>query len=448
MNIAIIGGGKLGIKVCEALVGGDYSITIVDTNDALLDRLSQQFDVMTVNEDARDINVLKEIGINKFQYVLVATGRDETNLVIGGFAKKLGCHRVIVRVRDPEYMKHFEFIRTSMGIDYIVNPDFAITMEIYKYLSEKYTLNNGVFTSGRIALIEFKAKRKKELIGLKMPEVRRLMPDMLIAAISRNGKVIIPHGNDEIREDDAVYVVGEKNEIMELNKKVHVKGKYTDLQKVMIIGGGKTGYYLAQRLADFGASVKLVEQSKERCQYLSTRIPNVMILHGDGTDMDMLEEENIDEMDAFVTATGYDEQNLLLALTAKQKGIEDVISKISRESYSGLIEEMGVDMVLNPLYITAAYIFSIIQGEKRVISSMLVQGQAEIIEVVATPGMKMVGDTLQNLNLPKGVLIASIYRQGEVIIPDGNARIKDGDRVIMFSLLSDIADLEKLMKIR
>lgn len=448
MNIAIIGGGKLGIKVCEALVGGDYSITIVDTNDALLDRLSQQFDVMTVNEDARDINVLKEIGISKFQYVLVATGRDETNLVIGGFAKKLGCHRVIVRVRDPEYMKHFEFIRTSMGIDYIVNPDFAITMEIYKYLSEKYTLNNGVFTSGRIALIEFKAKRKKELIGLKMPEVRRLMPDMLIAAISRNGKVIIPHGNDEIREDDAVYVVGEKSEIMELNKKVHVKGKYTDLQKVMIIGGGKTGYYLAQRLADFGASVKLVEQSKERCQYLSTRIPNVMILHGDGTDMDMLEEENIDEMDAFVTATGYDEQNLLLALTAKQKGIEDVISKISRESYSGLIEEMGVDMVLNPLDITAAYIFSIIQGEKRVISSMLVQGQAEIIEVVATPGMKMVGDTLQNLNLPKGVLIASIYRQGEVIIPDGNARIKDGDRVIMFSLLSDIADLEKLMKIR
>ena len=448
MNIAIIGGGKLGIKVCEALVGGDYSITIVDTNDALLDRLSQQFDVMTVNEDARDINVLKEIGISKFQYVLVATGRDETNLVIGGFAKKLGCHRVIVRVRDPEYMKHFEFIRTSMGIDYIVNPDFAITMEIYKYLSEKYTLNNGVFTSGRIALIEFKARRKKELIGLKMPEVRRLMPDMLIAAISRNGKVIIPHGNDEIREDDAVYVVGEKSEIMELNKKVHVKGKYTDLQKVMIIGGGKTGYYLAQRLADFGASVKLVEQSKERCQYLSTRIPNVMILHGDGTDMDMLEEENIDEMDAFVTATGYDEQNLLLALTAKQKGIEDVISKISRESYSGLIEEMGVDMVLNPLDITAAYIFSIIQGEKRVISSMLVQGQAEIIEVVATPGMKMVGDTLQNLNLPKGVLIASIYRQGEVIIPDGNARIKDGDRVIMFSLLSDIADLEKLMKIR
>ena len=448
MNIAIIGVGKLGVKVCEALVGGDYSITLVDTNDSLLDRLSQQFDVMTVNEDARDINVLKEIGINKFQYVLVATGKDENNLVIGSFAKKLGCHRVIVRVRDPEYMKHFEFIRTSMCIDYIVNPDFAITMEIYKYLSEKYTLNNGVFTSGRIALIEFKAKRKKELIGLKMPEVRRLMPDMLIAAISRNGKVIIPHGDDEIREDDAVYVVGEKNEIMELNKKVHVKGKYTDLQKVMIIGGGKTGYYLAQRLADFGASVKLVEQSKERCQYLSTRIPNVMILHGDGTDMDMLEEENIDEMDAFVTATGYDEQNLLLALTAKQKGIEDVISKISRESYSGLIEEMGVDMVLNPLDITSAYIFSIIQGEKRVISSMLVQGQAEIIEVVATPGMRMVGDTLKNLKLPKGVLVASIYRQGEVIIPNGDAKIKNGDRVIIFSLLSDIADLEKLMKSR
>ena len=216
----------------------------------------------------------------------------------------------------------------------------------------------------------------------------------------------------------------------------------------MIIGGGKTGFYLAEKLAEFGASVKLVERSKERCQYLSTRIHNVMVLCGDGTDINMLEEENLDEMDAFVTATGFDEQNLLLALTAKQRGIEDVISKVSRESYLSMIEHMGVDMVLNPLDITAGEIFNIIQGGQRVISSMFVQGQAEIIEVIADSGMMMVNGNLTELDLPSGLLIAAIYRGGAVIIPDGKTIIQKGDRVLIFSLLSDISDLDKLLKMK
>jgi trk system potassium uptake protein TrkA len=445
MNIAIIGVGKLGTKVCESLVGGDYSITLVDVNAELLDRLSQQFDVLTINEDARDIGVLRTIGIDTCDYVLVSTGSDETNMVIGQFVKLLGARKVIARVRDPEYMRNFDFIRTAFDIDFLVNPDFAITSEIFKYLSEKYTLSNGIFTTGSISLIEFKASMKKELIGLKMPEVKKVLPSMLVTAISRNGKVIIPHGQDEIKEGDSLYVVGEKSEITKLNKEVHVKGKYTDLKNVMIIGGGKTGYYLAEKLADFGAQVKLVERSKARCQYLSTRISNVMILCGDGTDIGMLEEENLDDMDAFVTATGFDEQNLLLALTAKQRGIPDVISKVSRENYLSLIEHMGVDIILNPLDITAVQIFNIIQGGQRVVSSLLVQGQAEIIEVIAESGMMMTTGTLNDLDLPSGLLVAAIYRGGEVIIPNGGTRIKENDRVLIFSLLRDIADLDKLM---
>ena len=449
MNIAIIGVGKLGVKVCEALLGGDYEITLVDTNSALLEKLSQQFDVMTINEDARDISVLRSLDIHRYEYVLVATGRDESNLIISQFAKQLGCRFVIARVRDPEYMKHFEFIRQGLEVDFLVNPDFAITQEIYKYLVEKYTLESGVFVAGGLAMTEFAASRRPELIGCKLPEVKEKMPNKLLAAISRGGRLIIPHGDDEIMQGDNLYVIGEKDSILDLNKNVHVKGKYTDIQKVMIIGGGKTGYYLADKLADFGASVKLVERSKSRCQYLSTRIPNVMVLCGDGTDMEMLEEENLDEMDAFVTATGYDEQNLLLALAAKERGIEDVISKVSRESYLNMIENMGVDMVLNPLDITAGNIFSIIQGEKRVITSMLLQGQAELVEVVATKGMAMLEAPLKNLNLPASLLIAGIYRKGqEVIIPDGNTHIQEDDRVIIVSLLTDIKALEKLLKIK
>ena len=448
MNIAIVGVGKLGVKICEGLAEGDHSITLVDINENLLDRLSQQFDVMTIPEDGRNISVLEDMDIGSFDYVIAASGSDETNMIVGRFAKEMGAAYVIARVREPEYMKHFGFISKSMGIDYLVNPDFAITMEIYKYLVDKYSLEGGMFTSGRIALIQFDANRKPELVGKSMPEVRAMMPNMLVAAISRSGKVIIPHGGDSIQEEDSVYIVGEKDEIEELNKKVHDRKKHHDVQKVMIIGGGKTGYYLAQKLADYGVAVKLVEQNKERCQYLSTRVKNVMIINGDGTDINLLEEENLDDMDAFVTATGLDEQNLLLAVTAKQRGIEDVISKVSREDYLSLIQNMGVDMVLNPQDISAAGIFSIVQGEKRVISSTLVQGQAEILEVVASKGMAMLNKRLADLDLPSGMLITAVYRNGSVIIPDGNLKLQENDRIIFFSLLTDIPELEKLLKKR
>lgn len=446
MNIAIVGAGKLGLKVAAALSGGDYAITIIDKDEDILQKLSQQLDVMTVNADARDISVLKKLNIKTFNYLLAVTDNDETNIVIASFAKTLGCRRVIARVREPEHMNQLGFIKETMKIDSIINPDLAITVEIYKYLAEKYTLSNGIFTSGKIALIEFPSKKYPKLVGLSIPDVRSVLPDMLVVAISRNGKVIIPHGGDQICQNDYLYLIGEKEKIINLNKRVHEKGKYTNLHKVMIIGGGKTGFYLAEKLSEFGAAVKLVEKSKSRCHYLSTHLNNVMVLHSDGTDISLLEEENLEEMDAFVTATGYDEENLLLALTAKQHGVEDVISKVSHESYKDLIEKMGVDMVLNPLDITASNVLRFIQGSKKVISSLLIQGQAEIMEIVAHSHMKLIDVPFCQLDLPDGVLIAAIHRGQQVIIPDGNTRIKWNDRVIILNLLSEIGDIEKLLK--
>lgn len=446
MNVAIVGAGKLGFRIAASLLSGDYAITIIDKDEDVLNKLSQQLDVMTINADARDLSVLKNLNMKTFNYLLAATGDDESNIVISSFAKKLGCRRVIARVRDPEYMNHFGFIKESMGIDSIVNPDLAITVEIYKYLVEKYTLSNGIFTSGKISLIEFSSKKYPRLIGLTIPEVRNLLPDMLLAAISRNGKVIVPHGGDMIKTGDYLYMIGPKEPIVNLHKKVHERGKYTNLQKVMIVGGGKTGFYLAEKLSEFGATVKLIEKNLDRCRYLSTHLKNVMVLHSDGTDLDLLNEENISEMDAFVTATGYDEENLLLALTAKQHGIDDVISKVSHENYRELITRMGVDMVLNPLNITASDILRFIQGDKRIISSMLIQGQAELMEIVAHSHMSILNVPLSKLNLPDGILIAAIHRGQEVIIPTGNTEIKWNDRVIILSLLSELDDIEKLLK--
>ena len=444
MRIAIVGAGKLGLKVINALVGGDHAITVFDVNEAVLNKIGQQYDVMTVAGNAKQISLLKDRAIGNFDFLIACTDSDEQNIVIASFAKKLGCSKVIARVRDPEHMNQMDFIMETMNIDHIVNPDLSITKEIYKYLVEKYTLTNGIFSSGKVSLVQFKVQKYRKLVGLSMVEVSKVLPNMLVVAISRNGKIIIPHGKTVIDEHDTLYLIGEKSEIVELHKKVHEKGKYTNLQKVMIIGGGKTGYYLAGKLAEFGIAVKIIEKSKERCYYLSTHLDDVMVLHGDATDTSLLEEENLDEMDAFVAATGFDEENLLLALIAKQRGVEDVISKVSHQSYKDLIEKMGIDMALNPLDIVASTILRYVQGSKKVIASLLIQGQAEIMEIIASNDMKLANVPLKDVALPDGVLIAAIHRGQQVIIPNGDTRILADDKVTIFCLLTDIGELEKL----
>ena len=447
MKIAIVGAGKLGGKVAEALLSGDHSVTMIDKDETALQGLSTQMDVMTIAANAKEVSVLKELHIASYDFLLTATDRDEKNIVIASFAKKLGCPRVIARIRDPEHMNQSDFIKETMSIDHIINPDLNLTLQIYRYLAEKYTLKNGIYSIGKAALLEFAAAKMPKLIGLTPGQVREAMPEMMIVAISRNGKVIVPKADMLVDREDILYAVGEREAMMSINRKIKVKGRWTNLQKVMIIGGGKTGLYLAQHLAEFGASVKIIEKDKERCYYLSEHLEGVMILHGDGTDINLLEEENLNEMDAFVTATGFDEDNLILALMAKSHGVEDVIAKVSRKIYSDMIASLGVDMVLNPLDIAVSHILRIIQGSKRVLSSELIQGQAEIMEIVAADHMKMTEYPLKEIKFPPGVIVAAIHRGTELIIPSGDTIIEKNDRVTILCLLSELTELEKLLRI-
>ena len=446
MKIVILGAGKLGVRLVEALVDGDYDVTLVDNDDEKLNRLAQMYDVMTVEGDARTVELLREVGVQDADFLLSSTTSDDTNILAASFAKVLGCKYVAARVREPEHMNQLEFIREHYNIDMIVNPDLLITGEIYRYLIDKYTLSNGIYTFDKIALIEFEAQKIPELIGKNLIEFRSYMPDFLIIGLSKNGKIVIPHGQDVIESRDLIYLIGEKDAVFRLSKRVHSKFRHADARKVMIIGGGKTGYYLARRLAEYGSKVKIVEQDRKRCHYLTNKLRNVMVLNGDGANIQLLEDEDLNDMDAFVTCTGYDEENLLLALTAKNHGIEDVISKVSHESYKELISKLGIDIVLNPLDISASTLLRAIRGSKRVLSSVLLQGQAEIMEIYASDRMNMLNIPLRHLDLPDYVIIASIRRGTETIIPDGNTTIQDGDRVIIVCLVSNIGYIEKLTR--
>lgn len=446
MKIAIAGAGKLGLRLTEHLMSGDHSVTIIDKDEPLIRRLNSNLDVMTVLGNAKEISLLNEIGIQDYDYFIATTDRDEKNIVISSIAKKLGVGKVVARLRDPEHMAQRDFIAQEFGIDYVTNPDLAIAQEINKYLVEKYTLSNGILYVGRVSMLEFRAGKIPKLIGENTQTVGKTLGSVKISAISKNGKVIIPgEGGVMIDPEDDLYLIGERDIIESINKKVFERGKYTDIQRVMIAGGGKAGLYLARMLEEFGASVKIIDADKARCQYLSTHLNNVLILHGDATDIGLLNEENFNEMDAFIGLTGFDEENLLLALMAKQARIEDVIAKISRESFGDLIEGMGVDMALNPVDISTSHILRFIQGG-RIISSQILQGQAEMIQLVVEDDMAIAGKTISKLKVPEDVAIAAIQRGVKVIIPDEHTRIEEGDRVIIFSLLADTGELEKLLR--
>lgn len=448
MKVAIVGAGKLGLSVTEALMGGGYEVILIDQDSELLQKLSNQLDLLTVEGNAKDVDLLKSANIHTYDFLVAITNNDEKNMVICSLAKKLGCSKVIARIRDPEYVNQLDFIKEAMNIDYIVNPDLSIAKEIYKYLVEKYTLTDGYFSTGLISVIEFTADRLPSIIGKKIQEVGKMLDNMLVVAISRNGKIIIPRGNTEVEEDDYLYVIGNDETVLKLKDRVHERERYTDLEKVMIAGGGKIGFYLAKQLADFNIYVKIIEVDKARCEYLSEHLDNVMILHGDATDLQLLEDENFDEMDAFVSVTGFDEENLLLALIANHKNIEDVVAKVSRKSYADLIEQMGISMALNPLDMTATEILRFIQGSKHILFSKIIQGQAEFVEIVATKNMHLTDCPISELKLPEGIIIAAIHRGDEAIIPRGSTVIEEGDKVIILFLLSQLPKLEKFFQPR
>ncbi|MDI9493180.1 MAG: Trk system potassium transporter TrkA [Bacillota bacterium] len=448
MKVAIVGAGKLGLSVTEALMGGGYEVILIDQDSELLQKLSNQLDLLTVEGNAKDVDLLKSANIHTYDFLVAITNNDEKNMVICSLAKKLGCSKVIARIRDPEYVNQLDFIKEAMNIDYIVNPDLSIAKEIYKYLVEKYTLTDGYFSTGLISVIEFTADRLPSIIGKKIQEVGKMLDNMLVVAISRNGKIIIPRGNTEVEEDDYLYVIGNDETVLKLKDRVHERERYTDLEKVMIAGGGKIGFYLAKQLADFNIYVKIIEVDKARCEYLSEHLDNVMILHGDATDLQLLEDENFDEMDAFVSVTGFDEENLLLALIANHKNIEDVVAKVSRKSYADLIEQMGISMALNPLDMTATEILRFIQGSKHILFSKIIQGQAEFVEIVATKNMHLTDCPISELKLPEGIIIAAIHRGDEAIIPQGSTVIEEGDKVIILFLLSQLPKLEKYFQPR
>ena len=441
MKIIIIGAGKLGVKLAESLVSEDIDVTVMDTNEKVLGRLNEHMDILTVEANGIDIRALKNIEIGTFDLLVATTNNDETNTVICSLAKKLGCKKTIARIRNPLYKEQWDFLKDKMGIDEIVNPDLATAVEIERDLLNHYGFSSGVFADGKVEMLNINIDREREFVGKRLMDLRGF-EGLLIAAISRNGKTIIPDGSTKLFTGDVIHIIGKKQEIKKISRTL-TDGKHDKkIENVMVLGGGNIAYYLAQRLAKKHIQVTIIEQDKERCHELSEGLDHAVIIHGDGTDIHLLEEESLEKMDAFIGTTGFDEENLLMALMAKQSGVAHVVAKISRSNYTKIIDRLNIDVAINPVFITASSILKFIRGGKVLSVSLLLEGDAEVTEIVLDAKPTIVDKALIELDLPKGIIIGAIVRDHKVIIPKGDTSLKAGDRIIVFSLSQDLPTLK------
>jgi trk system potassium uptake protein TrkA len=443
MRIAIIGAGKVGYQLVESLVKENHDILVVDTNQDVLDKINDNFDVLTKRGNGISSSLLKGLGIEGWDLFIAVTDSDEANIVACITSKKLGVKTAIARVRNPEYVVELDFMRSSLGIDYIINPEYATACEIIRLLLNTYASYAADFAKGQVRMSEIIIESTSVFAGKQIKDLK-LPPGVVITAITRSGEVIIPNGFDYIMPDDTLYIMGEKSVVDRVAKNAGAHIVNNRVKNVMIIGGGRIGYYLAKGLEHLDINVKIIEQDLERCKELAEGLDNALVLHGDGTDLTLLKAENIEGMDAFLAVTGYDEENLMVSVLAKQMGAKKVIAKVSRSNYTSVLETIGIDNAVSPKLITASDILRIVRGGRIVSISLLIGGRAEVLEIIPQEGAPILDKPLKELGIPKGIIIGAILRHGKVIIPNGDAVIKASDRVIVFTLDSRVDKVTKL----
>lgn len=445
MKITILGAGKLGSSIAQALLIANHEITVVDKNAEVIDKLSSRMDLQTICTNAKDVTSLKELKMEQCDIVIACTDNDEKNMVLCVLAKELGAKRCIARVRGSEHIEHLALIKKAMGIDHIVNPDYACAVEVFKHITNRQGLSDGVHMMNGVALVEFNANALRGFVGETLKEKYMLLNGLLAAAISRNGKLIIPGGNTEILADDKFYAMGNRENANQLVKNLRHSGDDDHVENVMIAGGGKTGYFIAKLLGDDDINVKIIENDLNRGKHLAVVLDKASVVYGDATDQELLSEEDLNQMDAFVACTGFDEENILLALMAGKQGVKDVVAKISRRDYGPLIDNLETTMTINPNELCTANVIGFINEDKNVKFSKLIQGQAEFSEIIVKAGMPVADKSLSELKLGEGLLIGAIKRNGQLIIPNGETKILAGDKLTILSLLSRVPEIEKLI---
>lgn len=384
---------------------------------------------------------MEEAGVAEADLLIAVTEIDELNMISCLIAKQYGVKKTVARIRNPEYLENTKFSpTTSIGIDLVINPERVTAKMISKLIHVPEAINVEYYADGKVQLLELYIKKDSPVVNKSLIEINFPKPN-LIVAILRDEKMIIPRGSDVLKPGDLIFVIAETKNMLAVEK---VLGeKRTKVENVIILGGGRIGYYLAKLLEKKPVSVKVIDKDLEVCRKISSELNDTLVLHGDGTDISLLEEEDTGKADMFIAVTNDDKVNLLVSLLAKHLGAKKTAAQIRRSDYVPLIEKVGIDVAVSPRMLTAGAILQFIRRGDIVSVTLLGSAKAEMIELVVPDSSKIVKKPLKKLKFPRHAIIGAIVRGNDVIVPTGDDFINPGDRVMVFALPEAIKKVEK-----
>ena len=453
MKIVVSGCGKIGFEIVKSLVNEGHDVVVVDNNPLVLEQVTNVVDVMGVTGNSADCETLAEAGIENAQLFIAVTGSDEMNMLSCYIAKCMGVEHTIARIRNPEYNDNsLSFMRQNLGLSSSLNPELLTAKEIFNVLKLPSAIKVENFSKRTIEMVEIRIPADSNLDGMALSKMReKYRAEYLICAVTRGEESFIPDGNFVLNAGDIIGIIAAPTEIQKLLKNIGILQKQVD--NVMILGASKTAYYLAKMLVSSGIDVKIIEQNLERCEEVSAELDEkAVVIHGNGAEQELLLEEGIGSVDAFVALTGMDEENMVISMFASTQGVKKVITKINREEMCSLANKLGIDSVITPKTVTADILVSYARAIENSMGSnvetlyKILDGKAEALEFNVRSDFTQVNIPLKQMKFKSNVLIAGILRGRKTIIPSGDDVIMLNDKVIVVAANQRFNDLSDIIK--
>ncbi len=452
MKIIVVGGGKIGATIIESLISEGHDVTVIDKEPSVVNEMVELYDCMGICGSGADCSTLSDSGIDSCDLFVSVTGSDEFNMLSCFMAKRLGAEHTIARIRNPEYNdQDLVFLRRELGLSMAINPELLAAREIFNTLQLPSAVKIEPFSRRSFEMIELKIREGSPIDGMSLIEMRKeYKQKFLICAVRRDDEVFIPHGNFVLRSGDLIGITASPGEIQKLFKALGLSKKRA--RTIMILGASRTSYYLSKMLLETGATVKVIDQSMERCAEFCEALPEAIIIHGDAAQQEVLTEEGIRSADAFAALTGIDEENILLSLFAASQNVPKVVSKINRNEFGSLAEKIGIESIVSPRRTIASVLVGYARGLQNSVGSKMetlykiMDGDAEALEFNIQSENELIGVPLKDISLKKNTLIAGIIRGRKPFIPTGNDSIAVGDMVIVLAAGHRINDITDIIK--
>lgn len=454
MKIIIAGCGKVGYALAEQLSEEGHEIAVIEPNAEKIQAAVDSLDVIGYIGNGNSYKIQKEAGVENADLLIAVTGHDEVNLLSCLIAKKAGNCKTIARVRNPEYMDEIGFIREELGLSVSINPELATAVDIERLIQVPSALEIDSFAKGRAYMVRLQIPHGSPWHELRVSDAAvEYGNHFLISILERGDKVMIPSGDTVMMEGDKISMIAPTQDMNRLFNVIGIPVR--PIHNVMIAGGGTIAYYLAQKLTKAKVNTTIIENNPRRCMELSEKLDKAMIIYGDAADSKLLLEEGLEQMDAFVALTNFDEENIMLSLYAHQVSKAKLITKVNKIAFEGIVRSIPVGSIISPKHLTAEHIIQYVRDLKNSRGSecdskvdmvyKIADNKAEALEFSVEEHSKIANIPLMKLPLKKDLLICSILRQNKVLIPSGQDRILAGDKVVIVTTGRHLNRLEDIL---